>query len=117
MRKWYNRTAVAKIAEESRKNKFEKTSEKGLTKEFGCDIIEKLVWKRSGGHKKSFLKKLEKVLDKELWMWYNIKAVSQERAPQKRKFEKTSEKGLTNELECGIIKKLITKNEQQHLEN
>ena len=104
MRKWYNKKAVAKIAEESRKNKFEKTSEKGLTKEFGCDIIEKLVWKRNSGHKKVFWKNLKKVLDKELWMWYNIKAVSQEGAPQKRKFEKTSEKGLTNELKCGIIK-------------
>ena len=105
MRKWYNKKAVAKIAEESRKNKFEKTSEKWLTKEFGCDIIEKLVWKRNSGHKKVFWKNLKKVLDKELWMWYNIKAVSQEGAPQKRKFEKTSEKGLTNELEYGIIKK------------
>ena len=93
MRKWYNKKAVAKIAEISRKTNL-KNFWKGLTKEFGCDIIGKLVWKRNSGHKKVFWKNLKKVLDKELWMWYNIKAVSQEGAPQKRKFEKTSEKGV-----------------------
>ena len=117
MRKWYNKKAVAKIAEISRKTNL-KNFWKG---------VDKRVWmwyNRKAGleteqrsQKKFFWKNLKKVLDKELWMWYNIKAVSQEGAPQKRKFEKTSEKGLTNELECGIIKKLITKNEQQHLEN
>ena len=35
-----------------------------MTKEFGCDIIEKLVWKRNGGHKKVFLKNLKKYLTK-----------------------------------------------------
>ena len=47
MRKWYNKKAVAKIAEESRKNKFEKTSEKGLTNELECGIIKKLITKMS----------------------------------------------------------------------
>ena len=80
-----------------------------MTKESGCDIIEKLVCKRLAITEKVFWKNFEKKLDKRLWKWYNIKAALRKRRPQKEKFEKTSEKGLTNELECGIIKKLTIK--------
>ena len=57
-KKWYNRQAALRSGEDHRKKDFEKTSEKGLTKESGCDIIEKLVCKRLVITEKSFLKKL-----------------------------------------------------------
>ena len=109
MRKWYNRKAVAKIAEISRKNKFEKTSEKGLTKEFGCDIIEKLVWKRNSGHKKVFWKNLKKNLTKNFECDIILKLSRKRERYRKENLKKLLKRGLTNELECGIIKNLITK--------
>lgn len=79
-KKYRTREKFSKNELSSRKI-FQKSSEKGLTNERKCGIIEKLIT-----HKRLWKKRVQKNL------------------------QKTSEKGLTNEEKCGIINELSDKN-------